>query len=191
MPKKTLLNWIKLSHPSLKHNINSLSRLAGKRHIAVCVKSNGYGHGIESMVTMLSSDKRVDYLTVHTLDEAGECRRHGWKRNIMLLGPAPLDSLDAVFELHVEPVIFTGQTLEKLAMLSKRFDQPVKTHLKLETGTHRQGVTEQDLKTFAKIYKKYPRLKRTHPIFMDIKLTPRRLCGGVCRAHFINKPYPF
>ncbi|MCP4684734.1 MAG: alanine racemase [bacterium] len=155
MNGKTLLTWIELSEKALTRNIASLSRLAGGRRIAVSVKSNAYGHGLAPMVGMFLNQPQVSYLTVHSLEEARLCRQYGWDRRIMVLGPIPLDSLEGVFELDLEPVVFTKEALRRLGVLSNKARTKVRTHLKLETGTHRQGIPEKALKSFASIYKRY------------------------------------
>jgi alanine racemase len=160
MKEPQLLNWIELSRTALENNINALSRLAGNnRSLAVSVKANAYGHGIPEIVSVLSSLDQVEYLTVHSLEEALGCRQSGWSRKIMILGPISPDNIDAVFEHDLEPVIFDRDTLNRLGKLGDRTKSPVRTHLKLETGTGRQGFTEDELKSVAAIYKKYPFLK--------------------------------
>jgi alanine racemase len=157
------LNWMELSQSALDQNIKALARLAGKRRMmSVCVKANAYGHGLTSVVQMLLGRQDVEYLTVHSLDEAIECRVAGWRKKIMLLGPAPLAALEAVVAHDIEPVVFTRETLLKLGSISNRLKKDVRTHLKLETGTNRQGVTEKQLPQLAKIYKKYPHLKKPY-----------------------------
>jgi alanine racemase len=101
-------------------------------------------------------------VTVHSLDEAIACRRHKWQKNIMVLGPIAREQLNEVFEHKLEPVVFDVQTLSALGKLSKKRNQPVRTHLKLETGTNRQGITEKELLQFAEEYQKYPGLKRPY-----------------------------
>jgi len=162
MKTKSLLSWIELSEKALTRNITALSRLAGGARLAVSVKSNAYGHGLEAMVSMLRGRPEVEYLTVHSLGEAARCREYGWDGRIMLLGPAPLDSLEAVFEYDLEPVVFTKEALRRLGTLSNKAKTKVRTHLKLETGTHRQGIPEQALKGFAGLYKKYPYLGKPY-----------------------------
>ena len=162
MKGKTLLNWIELSEKALAKNIAGLSRLAGGRKIAASVKANAYGHGLEPMVQMLGRHREVEYLTVHSVQEAQHCREYGWDRRIMLLGPAPFDSLEAIIEHDLEPMIFTKEALRRLGTISNKTKTAVRTHLKLETGTHRQGVPEQELESYAQIYKKYPYLGKPY-----------------------------
>lgn len=146
------LNWIELSRSALDKNINSLARLAPGRWMAVCVKGNAYGHGLPEMVRLLQKNSHVNYLTVHSVDEASRCRLAGWTRKIMLLGPLASADIEAVLEYDLEPVVFDKGILTQLSKLATRFERPVLTHLKLETGTNRLGVVDKDLPAFAKIY---------------------------------------
>lgn len=130
--------------------------------LAVSVKANAYGHGLREIVRMLVSLPEVTYVSVHSLEEAIASREGGWDRRIMLLGPVASGSLDAVLEYDLEPVIFDRRTLSGLGKLADKRGRPVRTHLKLETGTNRQGITEKELPAFAEMYKKHPGLKRPY-----------------------------
>jgi alanine racemase len=152
------LSWIELSKSALNRNIHALSRLASGRQMAVSVKANAYGHGLPEIVGMLSECDDVAYVSVHSLEEAVACRKAGWRRRIMLLGPVASDSLEAVVGLDLEPVIFNRETLEGLGRLSKRSRKPILTHLKLETGTNRQGIGDDEVEAFARVYRKFPDL---------------------------------
>jgi len=149
------LTWIELSRSALDHNLDSLAELSGGRLMAVSVKANAYGHGLEPIVRLLSRRTDVTYLTVHSLEEAVACRDAGWSRKIMVIGPIATSDLEAVLELNLEPVVFDRETLAVLGKISKKAGKQVHTHLKLETGTNRQGITEKELASFATIYKKY------------------------------------
>jgi len=164
MPKRpdTKLNWIELSRSALNNNISSLSKLAPKKLLAVSVKANAYGHGLHQIVEMLCDEPQVDYLTVHSMREAIRCRRAGWRKQIMLLGPVEMSDVDAILEFDVEPVVFNKKFLENLGKRADKFNRKVKTHLKLETGTNRQGVTEKEIASIAISYKKYNSLKKPY-----------------------------
>ena len=162
MQTRNLLSWIELSKPALDHNIRSLARLAGKRKIAVSLKADAYGHGLAPMLSLLTNRQEVEYVTVHSLEEATCCREFGWERRIMVLGPIALGELDGVLEYDLEPVICTREALDRLGRLAAKRGKPVRTHLKLETGTNRQGVLEKDLVPLASIYKKHKFLKKPY-----------------------------
>jgi len=156
------LNWIELSRKALGGNITSLAKLAGKRTFAVCVKANAYGHGLTEVVKELISNHAVDYLTVHSLEEAIKCRNTGWDRSIMILGPIIPSELETVIEYNLEPTIFDKQSLIKLGKLGDKNKKKILTHIKLETGTNRQGLQEKELSQIAVVYKKYASLAKPY-----------------------------
>jgi alanine racemase len=156
------LSWIELSRGAFGQNIESLARLARGRLLAASVKANAYGHGLAEVVQIFNSLGKVDYLTVHSLEEAAVCRVAGWKRPIMVLGPILRAQAEAVLELDVEPLVTSREILSRLGQLSKKHHCRIKTHLKLETGTNRQGITESELERYAAIYHKYPHLQGPH-----------------------------
>lgn len=151
---RNLLQWIELSKSALKKNIQALHKLAKGKALAICVKGNGYGHGLEQIVGQLISMPEVGYLTVHTLEEAASCREIGWTKPIMLLGPFPHNEAAEIIRLDLEPVIFDRQSLSCLGKAADKANVKLRTHLKLETGTQRQGVSEKELPGFAAIYRK-------------------------------------
>lgn len=160
--KSPLLNWIELSRSALKHNVRSLAKLAGGRTLAVAVKANAYGHGLPEIVRTLVALTEADYVSVHSLEEAIACRESGWERRIMVLGPIARQQLEAVFEYNLEPVIFNRQTLSSLGKMADRFSRQIRTHLKLETGTNRQGITEKELPEYARLYKQHSGLRKPY-----------------------------
>ena len=106
MPPEIKLQWLELSRSALKKNIASLSQLAQGRLLSVCVKANAYGHGLDEIVTMLIDEPAVDYLSVHSMREAIRCRRAGWRKKILLLGPVEMCDTDAVLE-HRDGILGT------------------------------------------------------------------------------------
>ena len=84
---KRHLSWIEIDRKAILGNIANLARLAGpKVHIAAAVKSNGYGHGLPEMVSILGLTK-TDYISLHSTAEAEIARQSGWDRKILLVGP--------------------------------------------------------------------------------------------------------
>ena len=162
METSSLLQWIELSASAFHHNIRSLAKLAHGKMIAVSVKANAYGHGLSEMVRLLMDEVAVGYITVHSLDEALAARRTGWARKIMVLGPIAADRLNAVIEHNLEPVVFDRSTLEALGKLAEKNEVRIRTHLKLETGTHRQGITSKELPALAKVYHRHAYLRKPY-----------------------------
>ena len=158
MTNRSLLSWVEISRAAFARNVTGLKRLAGDRHLAVCVKANAYGHGLAEIVGLAAAQADISYLTVHSIEEATEARWAGWRRAIMVLGPIAPQALPEVVPLQLEPVVFDRVTLAALGRLARRHRARIKTHLKLETGTNRQGVTSDELPALAAVYRKYPEL---------------------------------
>ena len=76
-------------------------------------------------------------------------RRAGHTRPVLVMGYVPLDSLEAVVRHDLRPVVYNLPTLKSLDRLAVEAGKRVPVHLKVETGTHRQGIAEADVPVFA------------------------------------------
>jgi alanine racemase len=138
------LNWIELDAAALRSNLAAFrERLAPGARLGAVVKANGYGHGMLE-VARLAVEEGADWLCVNGVDEAVLLRRAGHERPILILGYVALDALEAVVEHDLRPTVYSAATLERLQELAARHGRVVPVHLKVETGTHRQGVPEEE-----------------------------------------------
>jgi len=155
------LSWIEIDRTAILHNVTNLSRLAGDGvSVAAAVKANGYGHGLAQMVEILK-DTEVDYLALHSTAEAETARAAGWDRRIMLVGGVAPEEIDAVFRLDLEPTVFEPSCIDLLGEFCRTAKLAARVHLKIETGTHRQGLVESELPGVAGTLKKYPEIAVT------------------------------
>jgi len=169
---KKFLTWIELDSRAFKKNIGTIRHLAGKRQVAVAVKANAYGHGLREIITLLNREK-VEYIAVHSLDEAADARRFGWTGKILVVGYIALADLTTVIDLDLELTVYNAETINGLGKLSRRTEKKINIHLKVETGTNRQGVEEGRLEKVAAAIKKYSglRLKGVSTHFANIEDT--------------------
>jgi alanine racemase len=152
------LSWIEIDRRAIVNNIANLSRLAGpKVKMAAAVKANAYGHGLPQMIDILK-DTGVRYVALHSAAEADAARAAGWDRAILLVGAVAPDDIDAVFRLDIEPTVFDPSFIHDLGRFCRRSGVTARVHLKLETGTHRQGLLESEIPKVAARLKKYPEL---------------------------------
>jgi alanine racemase len=157
MDMKTL-SWIEIDRKAIIDNIANLTALAGpKVALAAAAKANAYGHGLAEMVTILQKTE-TPYLALHSTAEAETARAAGWCRRIMLVGAVAPEDIDAVVRLDLEPSIFEPSFINILSRLAKKAGMTIPVHLKLETGTHRQGLLEKELPRVAKLLKQNPGL---------------------------------
>jgi alanine racemase len=70
------------------------------------------------------------------------------KLPVLILGYVPLSAWDAVVDGEGSPVLFNRESLPVLSRLASERGREIAVHLKIETGTHRYGITEEDLPDF-------------------------------------------
>ncbi len=131
---------------SLIHNLNYYrSRLQSSTKIMAMVKATSYGSGGHEIANILQFH-HVDYLAVAYTDEGVELRKSGVTLPIMVMNPE-VQSFDAMVRYRLEPEIYNFRLLNQLnASLKSTTDEPFRIHLKLDTGMHRLGFEEQEIR---------------------------------------------
>ncbi len=146
--------WLEVSRHAYTHNLSFFRQLVGPDvELAAVVKSNAYGHGMQQIAALA---KDADSFCVHALTEALQLRQAGFTRDILILGPVPIEDLEQVVAHDLRMALFTHRSAIRLAEISTRLQQPARVHLKLETGTHRQGIDADELDGFCDFFKRNP-----------------------------------
>ncbi len=159
MDTKSLNTWIEIDRGAVKHNLNLFRRLAGPNvKLMPVVKANAYGHGLEP-ISRICADEGADYLAVHSLDEAHRIRKAGVALPVLIMGPVPVSRSEELVEAGYEVVGYNVDALIAKGEASKKLDKPLKIHLKVETGTNRQGIALKDLPAILAVFNRYPMLK--------------------------------
>ena len=142
------LNWVEIDAAALRHNVAEFrGRIGPGVRFAAVVKSNAYGHGMLE-TARLARDAGADWLCVNGVDEGIALRQDGHDAAVLVVGYVALERLRDVVRHHLRPVIYTTAALERLEAEAARQGLRVPVHVKVETGTHRQGVLEDDLPGF-------------------------------------------
>lgn len=142
------LTWIELDEKAYAHNLAFFrQKIKAGIELSVVVKANAYGHGLKPIVS-LAEKYGADSYCVHSLDEALALRALGVKKDILIMGPVPHAGLDQVVKENFRIALFDLKTLSRLKEITQRLNQPVRVHLKLETGTYRLGVGPEELELF-------------------------------------------
>jgi alanine racemase len=74
------------------------------------------------------------------------------------MGYVPFSDLKSVVVKELRIAVYNLETVKQLGEIAKREGRPAYLHLKIETGTHRQGVSEAAIPEFLKLIKGYPNL---------------------------------
>ncbi len=143
------LNWVEVSAPALRHNLAEFrKRLRGGALLGAVVKSNAYGHGMLETARIVDG-AGADWLCVNNAAEGVALREAGHSKPILVMGYVPAADLEAVVEHDLRPVVYNRETVDALEARASRLGRTVRVHLKVETGTHRQGVPEAEVAAFA------------------------------------------
>lgn len=157
MEKKNL-QWIEIDRSALIHNIQQFRKLIGeKRKLLAVVKANAYGHGILEASKIIYEDG-VDWLGVNSLEEGLLLRKEGIKCPILVLGYVPLDGLKEAAIHDLRLTVYNIGTINQLAKICRQLQKKTFLHVKVETGTYRQGVKEEDVLSFFEKINKIPEL---------------------------------
>ncbi len=150
--------WVEVSKKNLLHNARALRSLLapGVRFMAV-VKSNAYGHGMVLVAKTLAHDRTLQknlWFGVDSADEGIALRKASIKNPILVLGYTPLAHLRDAVRHNLRLTIYNTETVKALGRLNLR--KKIVVHIKVETGTTRQGVLESKLLEFARLVKNTP-----------------------------------
>ena len=130
---------------ALVHNLNHYKfKLAPGVKLMAMVKAFAYGSGSDEIANILQHHK-VDYLAVAYADEGVALRQAGITLPIMVLSPE-VSSFEALISNQLEPELYSFRILEAFAnYLSDHQIESYPVHIKLDTGMHRLGFTDEDI----------------------------------------------
>lgn len=150
--------WIEISKKALQNNISQFQKLIGNKvKLMAVVKANAYGHGLVE-VAKVAKISGADWFGVDSIDEAIEMRKTGIKAPILIMGYTLLSRLKDVIKYDFRQVVYNRETVEILAKQARK-NKKVSIHLKIETGTSRQGLEKEELLELAKFIKKHPQIE--------------------------------
>ncbi len=148
--------WIELDRAAIVHNYKTLRGLVDpKIKFMAVVKSNAYGHGLLDFG--LEIDKLgPDFIGVDSIVEAVALRKAGITRPLFVLGFTLPEMLATAAEQDISLAISTFEGLAAIDAESARapFAAPLKIHVKVDTGMHRQGFQEPEIEQVIEVLKK-------------------------------------
>jgi alanine racemase len=137
-------SWIEISGEALAHNV-ALFRglLGGGTSLLAVVKANAYGHGLAHVVGACRA-AGVGWFGVHSAAEVSDLRRLGFFGPALVMGYLTPAQVEAVVDPEVHVLLSSTGVLEALAAHGRRLGAALPVHIKVDTGTHRQGVPPQE-----------------------------------------------
>lgn len=141
-PRSKHATWVEVDLAAIEGNARALAGSTNARLMAV-VKANGYGHGaIET--ARAAARGGAAWFGVARPEEALELREAGLENPILVLGPAPKDSLEQLVARDISITVCEREHIISAANAAKSGESVVKTHLKLDTGMSRLGAKPEE-----------------------------------------------
>ncbi|KQC15126.1 MAG: hypothetical protein APR63_12650 [Desulfuromonas sp. SDB] len=150
------LSWVEIDSIALGDNIENLKKCLGSDVIfAPVIKSNAYGHGFKQILSLLVQQE-INTICVAFLEEALTLKQKFPHLRVICLGYIGLNDLELALQENVEMVVFNAETISQLSKISQKSGITGKIHLKLETGTNRQGFLENEIDSVLSLVKSSP-----------------------------------
>jgi alanine racemase len=151
----TPLVEVSISKENLLHNLHTYQSAYPDLQFAPVLKSNAYGHDIGTIARLLDREK-IAFFMVDSYFEALRLRRAGIRSRIAVMGYVRPED---IAKSKLRDVDFGITDIEQLAALAEIARGPVRIHLKLDTGMHRQGIPSEFLSHAEDLIKGQPLLE--------------------------------
>ena len=130
--------WAEVSLAQLRKNVEIIKGLnSPPTEIMAVVKADAYGHGDEHIVRCLAAKCGVRYFAVSNLDEAIAVRSFAPDADILILGYTPPEY---AHEIAMYNIIQGVVSTEYALALTKNTPEPIRCHIKIDTGMGRIGL---------------------------------------------------
>lgn len=135
---------------AVEHNVRRIKELIGHRDLIAVIKADAYGHGAVD-VARSALTAGAEYLGVVHVKEAHALRQAGIKAPLIAWLHTPRTDFKQALLDDIQLGVSSRWELEKIARAHSSMgrEQPVKVHLKVDTGLGRNGVTMQELPALA------------------------------------------
>ncbi len=142
-------SWVEVSASALRANLRLLrAPLPRETSVLAVIKANAYGHGIVE-VARTCTEQGVEMLGVHNASEVLTLRRAGVSGPVLVMGYLTPGQVEEVAGPDVHVLVSTREVLDALAAHGRRIGATLPVHIKVDTGTNRQGVAAEDAAALA------------------------------------------
>lgn len=149
--------WVEVSKRALVANAREFKKFVGpKTNLMAVVKANAYGHGLIETARAVAAE--VAWFGVDNLAEAEALRRAKLKQPILVLGWTPAWQLPAAIRQGFRLTVSNAQQIREVVQAAKAAGKEARIHLKIDTGTTRQGADLRQLPDAAQALRSSKRL---------------------------------
>jgi len=130
--------WVELDAAALRDNLRTFQQRVAPAAVMAVVKGNAYGHGLAEVADVLRGE--AAWFGVNALHEAEALRRDGHEARVLILGTMHPAQAGAIVRGGFSQAVYDHASLDALDQAATRAGTRARVHLKVETGTNRQGL---------------------------------------------------
>jgi alanine racemase len=144
-------SWCEVSARAIHANVQLLrERVDRQTKLGVVVKSDGFGHGMVLCAREFLA-AGADWLIVNFAYEAVRLREAGIEAPLYICGNVSVTQAPLVAASRARVVLYDADVALALAKAGRENGHSVPVHLKVETGTHRQGLLPKEALKLAQL----------------------------------------
>lgn len=151
--------WLEINLDALEKNARAIRKLIPSHvDLMAIVKADAYGHGARMVLPTLEASG-VSMAGVASIDEAIHLRQAGLKLPILVIGAVPDWAMQYASAYDIQLTVFHPHHLENLRKASHQPSNPLKVHIKVDTGMRRIGIPWEEAPEFIRYCQKQPYLQ--------------------------------
>lgn len=133
--------WAEVDLAAIRSNARLLSDLVAPARLCAVVKAWAYGHG-PVRVAKAALEGGATWLGVALVEEGRQLREAGIDAPILLLSEPAIPAMGEVVRAGLTPTLYTEDGVDALAAaaVAAGRTEPVRVHVKVDTGMHRVGA---------------------------------------------------
>lgn len=132
--------WLEIDPAALRHNVLTISRLAGGRPILAVIKNNAYGLGLTTVGPLLEPMAEIAGFAVVKTSEALALRAAGIRKPILLLGLFADSDGPELLQNGIQFSVCTDDAAARIEAVGKAVGSRPAAQIYLDTGMGRMGI---------------------------------------------------
>ena len=136
--------WVEIDEQALISNVKTLRSLSDKARFCAVLKANAYGHGLKEVAQIIAR-AGVQSCAVDQLSDALLLRSLFPSAQILLLGFVLFEDYEDAIHNNIEFTLYDKEGITHAEKIAASSASVAQIHLKIETGTSRQGILLDDL----------------------------------------------
>ncbi len=135
---------IEIDAQALRHNIRSLKQEFAPSIMAMVVKADAYGHGVENVVP-IAEEAGIDEFAVFSAHEAWHVLQANGSSRIQIMGHMDPEAHHWAAEHGLEPWVNDIADWGHCRAAAHAAGKPLRVHLEVETGMFRTGMIPENV----------------------------------------------